>query len=157
MKIRIVQIVLVLILHVLFLLIQIPAVSAEGLFEAEKLVCMFCSGTTVDWYEKEPEALIIKTEFMDKLCPSIIFGDINLAKKTAISREGDYETATELWETSNALSFLEFSFSRGVSVTTVFEERSVKENMFLSVRSEHMASPSFPVPKQFFGACRVVD
>ena len=152
MKIRIVQIVLVLIF-----LLQIPVVNAAGLFDAEKLVCMFCSGTTVDWYEKEPEALIIKTEFMDKLCPSIIFGDINLAKKTAISREGDHETATEIWETGNGLSFLEFSYGRGVSVTTVFEEKSVKENMFLSVRSEHMASPRFPIPKQFFGACRVVD
>ena len=132
-------------------------VFSEDLFKTVKMVCRYCSGTTVNWYEQKPEALIVKEEYVDKLCPSVIFASIDLVKNTAISREGSMETANEVWETSTGLSFLSMSYGSGITVTTVFDQKAVEPELFLSVRSEHTTSSNFPIPKQFFGACEVVE
>ena len=139
-------------------LLLYPAnVFSGDLFKAVKMVCRYCSGTSVNWYEQKPEALIVKEEYIDKLCPSVIFGSIDLGNNTAISREGSMETANEVWETSTGLSFLSMSYGSGVTVTTVFDQKAVEPELFLSVRSEHTTSSNFPIPKQFFGACEVVE
>jgi hypothetical protein len=142
----------------LILLILYPTNAFSGdLFKAVKMVCRYCTGTSVNWYEQKPEALIVKEEYIDKLCPSVIFGSIDLENNTTISREGSYETANEVWETSTGLSFLSMSYGSGVTVTTVFDQKAVEPELFLSVRSEHTTSSNFPIPKQFFGACEVVE
>jgi hypothetical protein len=140
----------------LFLLFPFKA-HAGDLFKAVKMVCRYCSGTSVNWYEQRPEAIVVKSEFVDKMCPSVIFNNIDLEKDTAISKEGDLLTATEVWESSKGLSFMEISFGRGVVVTTVFNEKAMVPELFLSVRSEHTTSSNFPVPTQFFGACEVLE
>ena len=144
-------------LALISLLLYPTNVFSEDLFKAVKMVCRYCSGTSVNWYEQKPEALIVKEEYIDKLCPSVIFGSIDLGNNTAISREGSMETANEVWETSTGLSFLSMSYGSGVTVTTVFDQKAVEPELFLSVRSEHTTSSNFPIPKQFFGACEVVD
>ena len=144
-------------LALISLLLYPANVFSGDLFKAVKMVCRYCSGTSVNWYEQKPEALIVKEEYIDKLCPSVIFGSIDLGNNTAISREGSMETANEVWETSTGLSFLSMSYGSGVTVTTVFDQKAVEPELFLSVRSEHTTSSNFPIPKQFFGACEVVE
>ena len=130
---------------------------SDDLFKATKMVCRYCSGTTVNWYQQKPEAIVVKEEFVDQLCPSVIFANIDLEKDTAISKEGDFESVTEVWKSSGSLTFLGMSFGTGVTVTTVFDEKADSSDMLLSVRSEHTSSSNFPSPKQFFGACKVME
>jgi hypothetical protein len=143
---------------VLIPLILYPTnVFSGNLFKAVKMVCRYCSGTSVNWYKQAPEALIVKKEFVDQMCPSVIFANIDLDKDTALSKEGNFETATEVWESSEGLTFLGMSYGSGVTVTTVFDAKATEPELFLSVRSEHTTSSNFPLPKQFFGACEVVE
>ena len=56
------------------------AVSADGadLSRAQSIMCRYCSGTSVDWYQKNPQPLIVKEEFVEKMCPNIIFTGIDV-------------------------------------------------------------------------------
>ncbi len=135
------------------------AMSCDGadFLRAQSIICRYCSGTTVDWYQKNPQPLIVKKEFVEKICPNVIFTAIDRKIGTAISKEGDLESVVSVSESPRTLSFVEMSYGGAMLVTTIFRQEALEKNMFLSVRSDHTFSLQFPVPTQFFGACEILE
>jgi hypothetical protein len=134
-------------------------VSSDGadLSRSQRIICRYCSGTSVDWYQKNPQPLIVKEEFVEKMCPDIIFTGIDRKLETAISKEGDFESIVSIYESPRTLSFVEMSYGGAMAVTTIFRQEAFEKDMLLSVRSDHTFTLKFPVPTQFFGACEIIE
>jgi hypothetical protein len=131
--------------------------ECTDLFEAKKILCRYCSGTSVDWYLQEPKPLIVKSEYVEQICPNVVFDSIDRVAKTATAVEGGNQTAAEVWESSGGVTFTELSYSVSLVMTTVFIKQAQKEKMYLSVRSDHSHRRDFPVPTQFYGACELLE
>ena len=134
-----------------------PAGECTDLLKAKKILCRYCSGTSVNWYRQDPEPLIVKRQYVEQICPSVVFDSIDRVAQTATAVEGDIETMATIWESSRGLTFTEMSYGGSLVVTTVFLKEAQKENMYLSVRSDHTHSLDFPVPTQFYGGCEVLE
>ena len=141
---------------VMLLVWVLPSDGAD-LSKAQSIMCRYCSGTSVDWYRKNPQPLIVKEEFVEKICPNMLFTAIDRKMGTAISNEGDLESVVSISESPRTLSFVEMSFGGAMIVTTIFRQEALEKNMLLSVRSDHTFMLSFPVPTQFFGACEILE
>ena len=139
----------------MLLLWAVPSDGAD-LSRAQSIICRYCSGTSVDWYQKNPQPLIVKEEFVEKMCPNVLFTTIDRKMGTAISKEGDLESVVSVLESPRTLSFVEMSYGGAMLVTTIFRQGALEKNMLLSVRSDHTFTLQFPVPTQFFGACEIL-
>lgn len=140
-----------------FLLAGVNPCAGGDLSAATRVRCCYCSGTSVDWYQKKPQPLIVATEFIDRLCPDVEFSALDRKMGTAISREGNLESVVTVWESPQTLSFVEMSYGGAMVVTTIFLEESQEKDKYLSVRSDHTFRRDFPVPTQFFGACEILE
>ena len=109
------------------------------------------------WYQKNPQPLIVKEEFVEKMCPNIFFTAIERKMGTAIAKEGDLESVVSIAESPRTLSFVEISYGGAMVVTTIYRQEALEKNMLLSVRSDHTFALKFPVPTQFFGACEIIE
>jgi hypothetical protein len=139
------------------LLVWAQPLNGGELSKAEKIVCRYCSGTSVDWYQKKPQPLIVMEEFVERMCPDVLFTDIDRNMGTAVSMEEELKSVVSVWESPRTLSFVEMSYGGAMVVTTIFQQKTAEKDMYLSVRSDHTFNLQFPVPVQFFGACEVLE
>lgn len=127
----------------------------KELMGAKTLKCSFDKGSHIDWSSGVPK--ISNSKYSDSKENSYaIFDSIDLASKKARGVGSQGAVDVDLITTPTGITFIEFTQSGNLSVTTVFSTHEKDSNKFLAVESRHMDMVGQPIPSQYCGTCEAL-
>ena len=145
---------------------QLVAQEAEAtaaLHRSEQLVCKFKEGSVVKWTQAKP---VVELDVMTKTGDPTIISSIDLKAGTAMMGgnvgSGPFDG---VFATASGVTFIEFTPSGNVNITTVFASFVEGSRMFPAVHSRHVLmrtslfsfGQSTALPSQYHGTCITTD